>query len=146
MQETKFKTWQRYFKYKGIDPKDLPDVSKMPVEYQKPQIAQFILNVITDVENEGHIKDYTNYSQWKYELWLRVIADAKHPSGVGLSVYDYVFSSVHASTFSGVRLNFKDRATAIAVFTNFKKLYEDLYLPYYPSEAKGVKKVAPNKK
>lgn len=145
MQKTKFNKWEDYFKFKGLDPDNLPDTSKLLPEYQKPPIAQYILDVITSVENDGVIMDYTNTDQLKYSLWLYVKADKKRPSGFGLSYCYYVYDP--SGTYSGVRLQFKDRETALAVFTKYRKFYEDLYLPYYPTKAKVTpKKIAPAKK
>lgn len=137
MQNTKFKTWQEYFKYKGLDPKVMPDVSMLLPKYRKPQIAQYILDVIVEVENDGWVADYNNPNQYKYSLWLNVIADKKRPSGFGLSYF--IFDVWHSNSYCGVRLSFEDSDTAKAVFEKFKNFYEDLYLPYYPKE-KVIKK------
>lgn len=93
MKKTIFKKWQDAFKAKELDSKVLPDVSMLPVQYRKSVVAQYILNVVIDVANDGWIADYTDISQPKYELWLEVIADAKRPSGFGLSL-DYVVAGV----------------------------------------------------
>lgn len=123
---TQIKTWQEAFKAKGLDPKALPDVSMIPKEYQKPVIAQYKLNVVADVLNDGWKPDYTDRNQWKYYPWFEVKADDKSRSGSGLSFY--VVDGWSTGTAAGVRLCFKDRKTATYAGKQFIKLYEDLYL------------------
>ncbi len=129
MKKTIFKKWQDAFKAKELDSKVLPDVSMLPVQYRKSVVAQYILNVVIDVANDGWIANYTDRSQPKYELWLEVIADDKRPSGFGLSLHHV--DNWNTGTCVGVRFAFKDRETAKEVFKNNKELFEDLYLPYY---------------
>jgi hypothetical protein len=124
--QKKIKKWEEAFKIKGLDPKVLPDVSMLPDEYRKPVVAQFILNVVADVLNDGWVADYTDSSQWKYHPYFLVKATKAKPSGSGLSYDVYV----HWSTFTycGVRLCYRDVETAEYAAKQFIKLYEDLYL------------------
>lgn len=123
MQKTKFKKWEDYFEHKGLDPKAMPDVSMLPVQYHKPLIAQYKLEVIIEVENDGWVADYTNHNQIKYSPWFIVKADEKRKSGFGLSYGDY--DGWMSVTDVGVRLSMKDVATVEAVANQFIDLYED---------------------
>lgn len=124
--QTKIKTWQEAFKIKGLDPTKLPDVSMLPEEYRKPVVAQFILNVVADVLNGDWIADYTDHSQPKYFPWFKVKATKAKCSGSGLSYHDFVIWGTR--TYCGVRLCYRDTETAKYAGTQFKKLYEDLFL------------------
>lgn len=122
------KKWQDAFKAKGLNPKELPDVSMIPAKYRKSVIAQYVLNVVVEFLNDGWIPDYTNHDQYKYEIWWKVEADKKHPSGFGLSLdgVDYWCTI----TIVGVHLCFKSRELAkyAAEHPSLKKFWEDLYL------------------
>ena len=130
MAKTKFTKWEDYFKFKGLDPKNLPDVSMVLPESRKRIIANYILEIIIGVENdskEGDIfPDYTDRNQRKYEPWLEVIANEKNPTGVGLAYGDC--DDWYTATAVGVRLVTRNPETCKAVFEQFKSLYEDLYL------------------
>lgn len=122
----RIKTWQEAFEAKGLNPEIMPDVSMIPVQYRKSLLALFILTVVAEVLNGDWTPDYTDMSQWKYEPWFTVGADDNNKSGVGLASYDYVlWLSV---TGVGVRLCYRDSDTARYAGTQFKELYEDLFL------------------
>lgn len=122
----KVKTWEAAFKLKGLDPKKLPDVSMLPEGYRKSVVAQFILIVVAEALNGDWVPDYTDIDQYKYFPWFRVKADSKRPSGFGLSCHDC--GRWDTGTVCGVRLCYKDSATAEYAGKTFIKLYEDLYL------------------
>jgi len=122
----KITTWQQAFKIKGLDPKKMPDVSMLPAAYQKPLIAHYKLNVVAEVLNDEWKPDYSNSNQVKYTPWFLVETTSKKPSGSGLSYLNY--GRWTTTTFCGVRLCYKDRATAEYAGKTFKKLYEDLFL------------------
>src|SRR5690348_13047254 len=73
--------------------------NKLPAMERDEAINNAILNIIirylNKVDNNGKPwkPDYNNMSEPKYRIWFRVIADNKHPSGVGLSYYGYYFGS-----------------------------------------------------
>ena len=121
------KTWQEAFEMKGMDINIMPDVSMLPEAYRKPQLALFKLHVVAEVLNDGWIPDYTEGQQnTKYEPWFEVIPSKDKPSGSGLSYYDFDHWYTHSNV--GVRLCYKDRSTAEYAGTQFKELYEDLFL------------------
>lgn len=123
------KTWQEAFEKKGMDMNIMPDVSMLPEAYRKPQIALFKLHVVAEVLNEGWVPDYSEKNcNTKYEPWFEVIPSEDKPSGSGLSYNDC--GSWHSISFVGVRLCYKDRNTAEYAGTQFKELYEDLFLTH----------------
>ncbi|MGN6601214.1 MAG: hypothetical protein ACTHK8_02120 [Ginsengibacter sp.] len=122
----RIETWQEAFEAKGLDPEKMPDVSMIPQEYQKPVIAQYKLNVVADVLNEGWEPDYTDWNQPKYFPWFEVVANKEKRSGSALSYLGCV--SWLTVTFCGVRLSYRDRETAAYAGRQFTQLYQDLYL------------------
>ena len=79
----------RSLRKKGLDPNVMPDVSMLPEQYRKPQLALFKLHVVAEVLNDGWAPDFTDMSQWKYEPWFTVEADDNNKSGVSLAYNDY---------------------------------------------------------
>jgi hypothetical protein len=134
-------TDQRYealCKKHGVDPNALPDVSKVPEERRKYNLAAERLAVITKCYNAedsdgnvlevGSVPDYSKGNrQFKYEIWFEVVEDKSSVSGFGLSCF--VCDSWYSFTGCGGRLCFKDKETAKRAFNDFKEYYEDLYLP-----------------
>ena len=121
------KTWQEAFKNQGLDPNVMPDVSILPVEMQKPQIALYKLHVVTKELNGDWTPDYRpNNDQYKYTPWFRVNGNDEKTSGVGLSCDDYV--DWHTNAYFGVRLCYKDEETAQYAGEQFLELWEDLFL------------------
>ncbi len=51
MNYNKITTWEEACKVHGIDPKTLPDVSKLPVKFQQWLIDAYKLGVITEAIN-----------------------------------------------------------------------------------------------
>jgi len=122
----KVKTWQEAFKNQKLDPNVMPDVSMLPKEMQKPQIALYKLHVVSKELNGDWTPDYTDHNQWKYTPWFKVVATKDKPSGVGLSYYDC--DSRGTGTDIGFRLCFKDEDTAQYAGETFLELWEDLFL------------------
>jgi hypothetical protein len=120
------KTWQEAFKNQKLDPNVMPDVSMLPKEMQKPQIALFKLHVVSKELNGDWQPDYTDHNQWKYAPWFKVQATKDKPSGVGLSYCDCV--NWYPVTDFGVRLCYKDEQTAQYAGEQFLELWEDLFL------------------
>ena len=122
----------------GLDPNALPDVSNVPKERKKYNLASERLAVITkcyNAEDEngnllevGWTPDYSIGSrQPKYEIWFEVVENKSSVSGFGLAYLYYDFWIT--STDCGGRLCFKDMKTARRAFDDFKEYYEDFYLP-----------------
>lgn len=124
--KSQIKTWQEAFAAKGINPEIMPDVSMLPEAYRKPQIALFKLHVVAEVLNEGWQPDYTDHGQPKYFPWFEVQANKATPSGFGLSCN--VCDHWYANSLVGVRLCFKTSVIAKYAGTQFKELYEELFL------------------
>lgn len=120
------KTWQEAFEKKGLDPNVMPDVSMIPTQYHKSILALFILTVVAEVLNDGWVPDYTDRRQLKYEPWFAVEADDTNKTGVGLAFNGYDCWLSYSSV--GVRLCYRDSDTARYAGTQFKELYEDLFL------------------
>lgn len=121
------KTWQEAFKNQGLDPNVMPDVSMLPVEMQKPQIALYKLHVVTKELNGDWTADYRpGNDQYKYTPWFRVNGTDDKPSGVGLS--DGGYDRWGATTHFGVRLCYKDKEIAQYAGEQFLELWEDLFL------------------
>ena len=125
---TELNTWEKVCKAKGISDVIPFDVSMLPKETQNYLIAAYMLPIIIEVRNGKDWKpDYTKgNNQWKYELWLKVIADKDRPSGFGLS-YD-VCALWNSGTTVGVRFAFKSREVGMSVFEDFKKVFEHFML------------------
>ncbi len=124
--------WEEICKEKGISTEVPMDVTRLPKTEQNFHIASYKLGIIIARNNQlannnqVWIPDYTDMSQWKYELWLKVIADKSRPSGFGLS-YDgygcwYTFTGV------GVRFAFINKQTGIDTFEKNKHLFEQMIL------------------
>lgn len=122
----------------GVDPNALPDVSKVPEERRKYNLASERLALITKCYNAedsdgnvlevGWVPDYSKgNSQRKYEIWFEVVEDKSSVSGFGLAFGGYV--GWLTDTVCGGRLCFKDIDTAKRAFSDFKEYYEDFYLP-----------------
>ena len=91
-------------KDREIDPKKLPIVKGIEKRHQKRIIADYKLSIIAEAIRGGKTADYTNINEDKWYVRFLVKADAKRPSGFGLSYYDYGlwYSNAHV----GVRLCF----------------------------------------
>ena len=121
------KTWQEAFKNQKLDPNVMPDVSMLPKEMQKPQIALYKLHVVTKELNGAWAPDYRpGNNQYKYTPWFRVNGNDDKPSGVGLSYGGYGHRA--PGTDVGVRLCYKDEQTAQYAGEQFLELWEDLFL------------------
>jgi hypothetical protein len=120
------KTFEGACKKLKLDPKGLPNVSKLPVRHQNAMIAHYKLVIITEALNEEWTADWNNTSQTKYYPYFWVKANAKKPSGVGLSYGGYGAWDSVADV--GSRLCFKNRELAAYAGKTFIKLYEESYL------------------
>lgn len=80
------KTFQDACKKEGIDPKYLPEFPAMEKEFVKPLTAAYKLMVIFKAINNGWRPDWSNWSQYKYFPWFRVLSSG---FGFGGSNYGY---------------------------------------------------------
>jgi hypothetical protein len=118
--------WEKVCKKKGISPVVPFDVSMLDKPTQNYLTAAYKLPIIIEAANGTWKADYTDTDQWKYELWLRIIADKKRPSGFALSYDDC--DNWYAISVVGVRFAFKDRGTAEKTFEENKELFEHFFL------------------
>lgn len=120
------KSFEDACKATKTDPKKLPIVSKLPRRHQKRIIADYKLSVIADALRQEKTANYNDPGEYKYFCWFKVKADAKRPSGFGLSVG----GSDHWSAYSPVvvRLCFPTRDMAIYFGKQFIKLHVDHHL------------------
>jgi len=123
---TKIKTFEAACKSLGLNPKSLPDVSKLPVKHRKALIAHYKLITITEAINEGWQPDWSNLNEWKYYAWFFIKADKKRPSGFGFSYTGYAYT--YAGTHVGSRLCFKSSELAKYAAKTFAKLYQEYLL------------------
>lgn len=113
-------------KITGDDPKRLPIVKGIAKRHQKRSIADYMLSIIAEAIRGNKKADYINTDEWKYWPVFHVKANAKKPSGFGLSF----FSSGTWTSDSdvGVRLCFPNRDQAIFFGKHFLKLHVDHHL------------------
>lgn len=99
----------------------LPDTSGIPDEFAKPIIAVYKLMIIFKAINNGWIPDWSNWGQYKYYPWFRVLS-----SGFGFSYTGYICD--HTLTLVGSRLctNISEKAKYIA--KQFEQEYKDAFL------------------
>lgn len=120
------KTWEEYCKLAGSKAIELPDVSLLAETIGKRVIADFKLSAVILYCNGGVLADFTNYSQWKYVPWWRVVIDANKPSGFGLSYLGYV--RWYTFTYVGPRFAFLDSDHVGHVAKYFIEEYNNLIL------------------
>ncbi len=107
----------------GLKPGLLPIVSHLPKKYQKALIADFKRTIITEAHNEEWIPDFTDYSQYKYSPWPKVLADKKRRTGFGLSYGVYVIT--YTRTHVGSRHLLKSSELSKHLFETFPKIFKD---------------------
>lgn len=112
-------------KITGDDPKKLPIVTGISKRHKKKIIADYKLTIIAQALRDNKDVSYIS-DKWKYFPVFKVKADAKRPSGFGLSYYDY--DDWNSDTFVGVRLCFEDNLDA-AIF--FGKHFIDLHTDHH---------------
>lgn len=113
-------------KVTGDDPKKLPIVKYIAKRHQKRIIADYKLSIIAEGIRGNKKLDYNDTSTLKRFSYFKVKADAKRPSGFGLSSdADDCWRSV--STV-GVRLAFPNWDQAIFFGKHFLKLHVDHHL------------------
>ncbi|CAN5309365.1 hypothetical protein BH09BAC1_BH09BAC1_14300 [soil metagenome] len=123
---TEIKNWEDACKAKGIDPNELPEVSKLPLRHQKAIIAFYKMAIIAEAINGDWQPNWNDWSQLKYFPWFDVEADEEHPSGSGLS-YDF-YDNSNTITDVGSRLCFASSEQAKYAATQFQQEYEEFML------------------
>jgi hypothetical protein len=124
-------SWEKACEVRGYDPNNLPDVSSLPVKFQKWLIANYKLGVITEAMNtreDGTVwtPDWSDYNQTKYTPWFEVDATKDKPNGIGFSVsfcHDWCTIAV-----VGSRLCFDDYKKVYHIQEYFKDLHLDQQL------------------
>lgn len=119
------KTFKDACEKTGTDPKNLPDVSKLP-RHQKALQAIYKLFIIFEAINDGWTPDWFNTGQYKYFPWLQVKASKSLSSGFGFSRSSYLCSS--ALTFVGSRLCTDSSEKALYIAEQFQDEYKDFML------------------
>lgn len=104
----------------------LPDVSMLPERMQKYVIAAYKLPFCVAYATNNWQADYTNHNQIKYEPWIKIKADKKNKSGVGLSLGGY--DCWRTYSIVGPRLCYPDWETMQKGFEMFHDVYTDLYI------------------
>ncbi|MFD2599879.1 hypothetical protein ACFSQ3_13055 [Sphingobacterium corticis] len=111
----------------GIDSAILPDVSNLPERFQKAQIAQYKLAVISEAswKQEDKTIDWYNWDQYKYYPWFDMSPEKDSVgSSRGFSYYDYNFDYTYSYVSS--RLVYPSREIAEYVGQTHIELYRDL--------------------
>lgn len=110
------------FESLGLDPAALPDVSKLPVEDQKPIVDHYIMvKVIQAINGPDFIADLSDDGQEKVVLWPDVFKDPSEPSGFGFSLNGWTITLT--STYVGSRLSFQNEEKAKHFWKYFKRYY-----------------------
>ena len=107
----------------GLDSKKLPDVSMLPLKYQKYIISSYKLITITEALNQGWVANYKDWNQYKYFPYF-YYANIGAGAFVSSGTYCEWTSTV---TIGGSRLAFKTRELAGYAGQKFTELYKDVY-------------------
>jgi hypothetical protein len=104
----------------GLDPEELPEVPND--EFKKPIIAGYKLMIIYKAINNGWKPDWSDWNQYKYFPWYRVLS-----SGFGFA--DSYFTYAHSNALCGSRLCTDTSEKALYIAKQFEKEYQE-YLLY----------------
>lgn len=115
------KTFEDACKKLGLDPAALPDVSNIPEDLRKPIIANYKLTIIYRAINNGWRPDWSNWDQYKYFPWYRVLS-----SGFGFSSASYGYDDTDSNVGSRLCTDTSEKALYIA--NQFEDLYKDYFL------------------
>jgi hypothetical protein len=115
------KTYEDACKKIGVNPETLADVSSVPDEFKKSITAHNKLLIIYKAINNGWKSDYSNWNQYKYYPWFRVLS-----SGFGFSFSLYLYD--HSDATVGSRLCTDTSEKALYVAKQFEALYQDYLL------------------
>jgi hypothetical protein len=117
-------TIEAAFEKCGLDPANLPDVSKLPERFSFLTTC-FILSVIFEAINDGWQPDFSNHSQRKYFPWPLVSS-----SGFGFSCTDYYYG--YPNTSVGSLLCTDTSEKAIWILDQFPELWKHWFLNVKP--------------
>jgi hypothetical protein len=118
---TTIKTFEDACKKVNTDPAKLPDVSGILKAFAKPIIAAYKLLIIYKAINNGWEPDWSNWDQYKYYPWFKVLS-----SGFGFSCSHYGYDL--ANTSVGSRLCTDTREKALFIAEQFKAEYQEYFL------------------
>ena|ERR1035437_5638890 len=102
----------------------LPDVSAYSEKKQKRLIADYKLETILEVNNDGWEGNLADTNQKKWHPYFRIIADKDVPGGFRLSFNDSGCGCV--SSLVGVRHACKNEELSNFMGKNFPDLYKDV--------------------
>ena len=117
-------TVEAAFKKCGLDPANLPDVSKLPERFSFLTTC-FILAVIFEAINDEWVPDFTNHDQRKYFPWPWVSS-----SGLGFSRAVYLCVVAHSAV--GSRLCTDTSEKAMWILETFPELWKHWLLNIKP--------------
>jgi hypothetical protein len=109
-----------------LNPKKLPIVTGIPARHRKRNISDYKLTIIAEAIRGKDKLNYNDTNQAKWFPYFRVKADAKRPSGFGLS-FNY-YGSWYSYSDVGVRLCFLEWNQAKFFGMHFLKLHEEHHL------------------
>ena len=115
------KTFEDACKKLNLDPTKLPDVSGIPEEFTKPIIAAYKLYVIYKAINNGWVPDWSNWDQYKYYPWFKVLS-----SGFGFSHSLYIYANTVTTVGSRLCTDTSEKAEYIG--KQFEALYQEYLL------------------
>jgi hypothetical protein len=108
----------------GLDPANLPDISKLPERFSFLTTC-FILSVIFEAINDDWVADFSNKNQAKYFPWPWVSS-----SGLGFSISNYGYDNAHTDV--GSRLCTDTSEKAIWILETFPELWKHWLLNVKP--------------
>lgn len=115
------KSFERACEVTGDNPTQLPDVSWMPENRGKAQIATYKMEIIEKAQNmlDNFVPDYSNYGQLKHYPWFVWV-----PSRSAFVFTRTVFTGTR--TTLGSRFCFVDTKTSRFMGENYADLYNDM--------------------
>ncbi len=116
-------TVQDAFKRLGMDPTEVPDLSKIPERFREPLMGAYNLMVGFDAVNDGWRADYSKRDQKKWYAWPWVNSAG---SGFVFS-YSYYFCG-GTNAYVGSRLCTKSREHIVHMFEKFNEEYKKFML------------------
>lgn len=105
----------------GVKPTDLPEVSMLPLEFQKAIINCYKLYIIFKAVNNGWTPDWNNSNQYKYYPYFRVLS-----SFLDFDVAFYECGSAYSVVGSRLCCETSDKAKYIG--QQFENEYKEFLL------------------
>lgn len=116
-------TVQDAFKRLGMDPTEVPDLSKIPERFREPLMGAYNLMVGFDAVNDGWRADYSKRDQKKWYAWPWV-----NSAGSGFDFSNSYYYYVGTGTDVGSRLCTKSREHIVHMFEKFNEEYKKFML------------------